>query len=92
MTTQLISAGKTLAYSSTFTLEDGETAELFLTGGVGKRSAPLDAVVYVEQQTSDLTWMRVASVTARSAVTLSGAGVFRLQRPAQIFDVGVQRG
>lgn len=42
MTTQLISAGKTLAYSSTLTLEDGETAELFLTGGVGKRSAPLE--------------------------------------------------
>lgn len=93
MATQLLAAGTSEADSSTFTLVDGATATIMLKPAAGKVSVPLQALVRIQHQNAAGAWVHNTDLfgSVGSAV-VSGAGTYRVHRPAQRFAVGVDRG
>lgn len=91
MATSILAAGTAAATSSSVTLASGETITLFLVTPAGAISS--DVAVSVEYQNSSSGWTALAVMSSPSmpGVTFSGPTVFRVNRPASRFSVGVDR-
>ena len=93
MSTQLLAAGTTEAFSDWFPLDDGESATVLLKPAAGRTTTPLVAVINVQSQNAAGQPVQCTQlVGVNGSVVLTGKGTFRLHRPVQKFAVGADRG
>lgn len=94
MATVLLAAAATAAQSASFALAVGESTTLTPVGATATPASMADtAWAYLEKQDAGAVWRTEGSAFTLpgSARVLEAAGTYRINRPAQVNNIGIDR-